>query len=634
MEHDQAMKASEAVAASAPTMTSPEPEPPPSTYSPPAPELPEANVAPVVSAETPAAAYPAFYDSLSPYGKWIYLEGYGYCWQPSVVNYDVGWRPYFDCGHWTYTDCGWYWVSDYSWGWAPFHYGRWFNHHRLGWCWAPDNVWGPSWVSWRYSDDYCGWAPLPPSACFQTGIGLSWWGRPAAVGCDFGLGWDSFAFIDWHHFHEHRLRDYGLARHEINRVYNHTVVVNNISHNHSRIINAGIAPERVFAATHIPVRQVALREVSRPISAGRRFDSGRQTLEVYRPHIPSHGATTVAVASSAEAGRHQRPTVAGFAATRDRTPASRLPGAARYSETLRNNQSLPIAPNPRGARGPISNGPTWAAGGRQTPSAPAPGVVEQQTRRANAQERMRPTTPEVTQRQSELASSQQRYAAPKSAASPALPTRSASLRQSSAVPGTYNREGTYSRAPLASQATPQPHQPAARVAETPYRTPQPSYFQPRYTAGSKQWRGTPMSSGSSTTTRLPSPAWQSERSYSALSRTYSPSAQFQGQTAQRAYPQPRYSAPQAHSYTPPAHTYQQSTPSFAARAYTPERSYSGRQQSYSPRQSFTYSQPSHAFAASARAGASYSSGAFAPHAAQTAPSSPGRSNDGRNSPHR
>ena len=37
-----------------------------------------------------------------------------------------------------------------------------FTMRAYGWCWAPDTVWGPSWVTWRYSGDYCGWAPLPP----------------------------------------------------------------------------------------------------------------------------------------------------------------------------------------------------------------------------------------------------------------------------------------------------------------------------------------------------------------------------------------------------------------------------------------------------------------------------------------
>jgi hypothetical protein len=98
---------------------------------------------PPPSPEPPAA--PAFYDALAPYGSWVDVDGYGRCWQPTVVVENSDWQPYFDRGRWVYTDCGWYWMSDYSWGWAPFHYGRWFQHSQLGWCWSPDNVWGPSW---------------------------------------------------------------------------------------------------------------------------------------------------------------------------------------------------------------------------------------------------------------------------------------------------------------------------------------------------------------------------------------------------------------------------------------------------------------------------------------------------------
>ena len=65
-----------------------------------------------------------FYNDLSPYGSWVVLEGYGWCWQPRAVVIRHGWRPYCDGGHWIFSDCGWYWHSDYSWGWAPFHYGR------------------------------------------------------------------------------------------------------------------------------------------------------------------------------------------------------------------------------------------------------------------------------------------------------------------------------------------------------------------------------------------------------------------------------------------------------------------------------------------------------------------------------
>ncbi len=35
-----------------------------------------------------------FYGDLSPYGQWVDLEGFGWCWQPSVVATNPGWQPY------------------------------------------------------------------------------------------------------------------------------------------------------------------------------------------------------------------------------------------------------------------------------------------------------------------------------------------------------------------------------------------------------------------------------------------------------------------------------------------------------------------------------------------------------------
>ena len=133
-----------------------------------------------------------FYDTLAPYGSWVNVDGYGRCWRPSVMVYNPGWQPYCDHGHWVYTDCGWYWYSDYSWGWAPFHYGRWFQHPHWGWCWTPDTVWGPSWVTWRYSNGYCGWAPLPPFAVYQAGVGFFYRGTAVSLGFDWGLGMGLF----------------------------------------------------------------------------------------------------------------------------------------------------------------------------------------------------------------------------------------------------------------------------------------------------------------------------------------------------------------------------------------------------------------------------------------------------------
>ena len=55
-----------------------------------------------------------FYDSLSPYGSWMYVSDYGWCWQPSVATIDVGWRPYGNHGRWLWTSDGWYWSSYYK----------------------------------------------------------------------------------------------------------------------------------------------------------------------------------------------------------------------------------------------------------------------------------------------------------------------------------------------------------------------------------------------------------------------------------------------------------------------------------------------------------------------------------------
>ena len=166
MQRDQQLQQQMAATA----QPAPQPASPPdtTTETPPPPSPPEDQSA----APPTEVTINYFYDTLAPYGYWVNVEGYGRCWRPSVVVYNPGWQPYCDHGHWVYTDCGWYWCSDYSWGWAPFHYGRWFQHPHWGWCWTPDTAWGPSWVTWRYSSGYCGWAPLPPFATYQAGRGF------------------------------------------------------------------------------------------------------------------------------------------------------------------------------------------------------------------------------------------------------------------------------------------------------------------------------------------------------------------------------------------------------------------------------------------------------------------------------
>jgi hypothetical protein len=264
--------------APAPDQVAPQPAPTASSF--------PADPAPPPTQPTEVVTETVFYDGLAPYGTWVEVNGYGRVWRPSVVVVNPYWQPYSDCGRWVYSDCGWYWMSDYSWGWAPFHYGRWFRHHHLGWCWTPGYVWGPSWVSWRYTDTHCGWAPLPPAAHFSFGIGITFGGHPVHHYDDCGLRPHHYSFVAWNNFHGRDLHRHRLAPRHAEDVYRRSTVATRISGDRRTVSNTGLPASRVEAVTRTPVRPVAIREVTtgtpRPGRA-EQLNPTRRTLEVYRP---------------------------------------------------------------------------------------------------------------------------------------------------------------------------------------------------------------------------------------------------------------------------------------------------------------------------------------------------------------
>jgi len=280
----------------------PAPAPPPVTT-----DQPDSTPPPPTTEPPAEITVNYFYDTLAPYGTWVDVDGYGRCWRPSVVAYNPGWQPYCDHGHWVYTDCGWYWYSDYSWGWAPFHYGRWFLNPHLGWCWAPDTIWGPSWVTWRYSDDYCGWAPLPPGAVYRTGIGFFYQGRNVAFGFDFGLVASCFTFVPTLHFCDPHPRRYCAPPAQATRIFSQTTVINNFNYRDHNFVNGGIAPEHITAVTRLPIHPVAIRDAISPAGRSLRGDQlshdGR-TLIANRPDFSSTPA--------AGENHNNRPAPSGF----------------------------------------------------------------------------------------------------------------------------------------------------------------------------------------------------------------------------------------------------------------------------------------------------------------------------------
>ena len=124
------------------------PAPAPQTY---APAVAPEPAAPGPVAPSAEVSLDSFRAQLGPYGNWVEVPGYGWCWQPNVP---FGWRPYYSGGHWLYTDNGWYWQSDYPWGDIAFHYGRWTFSGNYGWLWTPGYEYAPAWVFWRHAEGY------------------------------------------------------------------------------------------------------------------------------------------------------------------------------------------------------------------------------------------------------------------------------------------------------------------------------------------------------------------------------------------------------------------------------------------------------------------------------------------------
>lgn len=113
----------------------------------------------------PVASVEVFYDQLLPYGVWVDDSYFGQVFIPDIA----GFVPYIE-GHWQATNIGFVWISPEPFAWATVHYGRWiYARSYRRWAWRPDAVWGPSWVEWRLSGDYFGWAPLSPDISIEIG---------------------------------------------------------------------------------------------------------------------------------------------------------------------------------------------------------------------------------------------------------------------------------------------------------------------------------------------------------------------------------------------------------------------------------------------------------------------------------
>lgn len=219
-----------------------------------------------------------FYDNLSPYGSWIEVGDYGYCFQPQVAVQNADWRPYSD-GYWAYTEDGWTWVSYEDFGWATYHYGRWTRLADYGWVWVPGYEWGPAWVSWREGGDYIGWAPLPPRAePIYEGRAIS-----GHVDLEFDIGPLYYNFVNVRYIGEPVLRSRLLPPQQNVTIIQNTYNITNITYRNSTVYNYGPDYHRINSYSERPIQRLSIQRENAPGNAnGHNFNrvNGNRLLVV------------------------------------------------------------------------------------------------------------------------------------------------------------------------------------------------------------------------------------------------------------------------------------------------------------------------------------------------------------------
>jgi hypothetical protein len=226
----------------------------------------------------PGATFDLFYNNLADDGDWYNTPEYGYVWQPNIAVQNPAWRPYAD-GYWAQTDSGWTWVSYESFGWATYHYGRWTRLNDIGWAWVPGYDWGPGWVSWRTSNEYVGWAPLPPPQPIATPgaeVVIDYntvepvsEGYSPAVDVSFDIGPQNYCFVTCANFGAPVLSGVFLPPQQNFTIIQNTVNVTNIYYNNvggqTVVYNRG-GPDYNFISTRVttPIQRLRLEPNTDP----------------------------------------------------------------------------------------------------------------------------------------------------------------------------------------------------------------------------------------------------------------------------------------------------------------------------------------------------------------------------------
>ena len=207
-----------------------------------------AMIVPADATASGSVSVAVFHEHLTPYGRWVVAGSAGNVWVPRVAT---GWAPYVD-GQWAYTDYGWTWVSADPWGDVPCHYGAWAWVDPYGWVWTPGTVWAPAWVTWAYTDDYIGWAPVPPTfALSVTGY----------VGAPIVVAQSRYCFVPTRQFVGVPVATVRLPAQRNATIFPHAVMTTRYQVSGGIVRASGPPPSRIEQVTSRKVETVSIDRV-------------------------------------------------------------------------------------------------------------------------------------------------------------------------------------------------------------------------------------------------------------------------------------------------------------------------------------------------------------------------------------
>ncbi len=289
--------------------------------------------APAAKADV-SVSFSFFHDNLAPYGRWVNVGSYGRCWYP--VGVPAGWQPY-TVGHWGYGDYGWTWASYDPWGDVTYRYGTWTFAPPYGWVWVPGYTWAPAWVTWSYTNDYIGWAPIPPSFSFSV---AGYFGSPVIV----NRSW--YCFVPTRRFASVNVVNVtGAACMRTRFSWQRSQNVTRFPVSNGVVRNSGLELRHVERASANRVQRVSSRDIR---TAPARIETARMSGRRVAVAEPA-SSRSVQPARSARAPRdefRESPSKPSKSNTSDKSVQSDKPNKSKSSLSSDGDRSVP-APEPR-----------------------------------------------------------------------------------------------------------------------------------------------------------------------------------------------------------------------------------------------------------------------------------------------